>query len=92
VTGTKGLVDLLAISKLSEITRERVREALVPHGSGMKLLLASDRPRDMHLINQTANYEAVTRKLAALARFVVLDLGVGIQPFAEKTLRVISRC
>ena len=86
VTSTKGLVDLLSLSKLSEITRENAREALVQHGSGLKLLLASDRPRDMHLINQTANYEAIVRRLATLARFVVLDLGVGIQPFAEKLL------
>jgi pilus assembly protein CpaE len=86
VTGSKGLVDLLSINKLSEITRDRVREALVQHGSGMKLLLASDRPRDMHLINQVANYETVVRRLASLARFVVLDLGVGIQPFAEKLI------
>jgi Flp pilus assembly CpaE family ATPase len=53
----------------------------------MKLLLASDRPRDMHLINQTANYETIISRLAGLARFVVLDLGVGLQPFAEKILR-----
>ena len=86
VTGTRGLVDLLSINKLSELTRDGVRDALVQHGSGMKLLLATDRPRDMHLINQTANYEALVRKLAGLGRFVVLDLGMGIQPFAEKTL------
>jgi Flp pilus assembly CpaE family ATPase len=74
------------LTKLSEITRDSVRDVLVPHPSGIKLLLASDRPRDMHLINQTANYEALVKKLAGLARFVVLDLGVGIQPFAEKVL------
>jgi pilus assembly protein CpaE len=86
LTTSKGLVDLLAISKLSDITRERVRESLVHHVSGLKLLLASDRPRDMHLINQTANYETILSRLAGLARFVVLDLGVGLQPFAEKIL------
>jgi pilus assembly protein CpaE len=86
VTSSKGLVDLLSITKLSELTRDRVREALVQHGSGLKLLLASDRPRDMHLINQVANYETLIRRLATLARFVVLDLGVGIQPFAEKLI------
>ena len=86
VTSSKGLVDLLSLNKLSEITRDRVRESLVSHGSGLKLLLASDRPRDMHLINQVANYETMIKRLAALARFVVLDLGVGIQPFAEKIL------
>ena len=87
VTNSKGLVDLLSLSKLSEITRDSVRESLIHHMSGMKLLLASDRPRDMHLINQTANYEMIISRLAGLARFVVLDLGVGLQPFAEKILR-----
>jgi len=86
ITSSKGLIDLLSISKLSEITREKVREALVSHASGLKLLLATDRPRDMHLINQTANYEATVKTLASLARFVILDLGMGLQPFAEKVL------
>jgi len=86
VTSNKGLVDLLGLTKLSELTRDHVRETLVSHGSGVKLLLASDRPRDMHLINQIANYETLVKRLAGLARFVVLDLGVGIQPFAEKIL------
>lgn len=87
MTNSKGLVDLLSLNKLSDITRDRVRESIVHHVSGMKLLLASDRPRDMHLINQTANYEVILSRLAGLARFVVLDLGVGLQPFAEKILR-----
>ncbi len=87
LTNSKGLVDLLSLSKLSDITRDRVRESLVHHVSGMKLLLASDRPRDTHLINQTANYETIVSRLAGLARFIVLDLGVGLQPFAEKILR-----
>src|SRR6185436_16201834 len=86
VTSSRGLVDLLSLTKLSEITRDNVREKLAPHGSGVKLLLASDRPRDMHLINQGANYEALVKRLARMARFVILDLGVGIQPFAEKIL------
>ena len=86
ITNSKGLVDLLSINKLSEITREKVHESLAPHPSGLKILLASDRPRDMHLINQTANYEAIIGSIAGLARFVVLDLGMGLQPFAEKTL------
>lgn len=87
VANSHGLVDLLSLSKLSDITRERTRESLVPHTSGMKLLLASDRPRDMHLINQTANYEIMISMLTGLARFIVLDLGVGLQPFAERILR-----
>ncbi len=83
---TKGLVDLLSLAKITELTHDKTREALTHHGSGLKFLLASDRPRDMQLINQTANYEATLNSLAGLARFVVLDLGVGIQPFAQKVL------
>ena len=86
VENSKGLVDLLSLNKLSDMTREKVREVLVLHPSGLRLLLASDRPRDTHLNNQTANYEHLVKRLAGLARFLVLDFGVGIQPFAEKIL------
>lgn len=83
-----GLADLLSLDKVTEINRDKVRDSLAGHPSGLKFLLASDRPRDMHLVNQTANYEMMVKRLAGLARFVVLDLGVGLQPFAEKTLRL----
>jgi len=86
ITASNGLVDLLSITKTSELTRDKVRESLIHHGSGLKFLLASDRPRDMHLINQVANYETTLSMLTGLARFVLLDLGVGIQPFAQKIL------
>lgn len=85
-TNHTGLGDLLSLTKLSELTPDKVREALVGHPSGLKFLLASDRPRDMHLINQTANYEMTVKRLTRLARFIILDLGVGLQPFAEKIL------
>ena len=86
LTASKGLVDLLSTIKTSELTRDKVRESLIHHGSGLKFLLASDRPRDMQLINQVANYETSLATLSGLARFVVLDLGVGIQPYAQKVL------
>lgn len=86
IASFRGLVDLLCVNRLTEITPEKVQDVLVQHKSGLKLLLASDRPRDMQLINQVANYDAIVRKLAALTRFAVLDLGVGIQPFAEKVM------
>jgi CheY-like chemotaxis protein/MinD-like ATPase involved in chromosome partitioning or flagellar assembly len=86
LTASKGLINLLSINKVGDITRDKTREVLTHHGSGLKFLLSSDRPRDMQLINQTANYEAILTGLASLARFVVLDLGVGIQPFAQKVL------
>ena len=43
----KGLNEILSGSVV-EITKEKVQSALVPHGSGLKLLLASENPRDMY--------------------------------------------
>ncbi len=86
VDGSRGLTELLSVSKLNEITHDRVNETLVGHPSGLKLFLSSDRPRDMHLINQLVNYETIIKRLAGLGRFLTLDMGVGMQPFAEKIL------
>ncbi len=86
LTASTGLVDLLSINKISDFTNDKVRESLTHHASGLKFLLASDRPRDMHLISQVANYEATLSSLTNIVRFVLLDLGVGIQPFAQKIL------
>lgn len=89
MNNSKGLVELLSINKTSDITRDKTRESLTHHGSGLKVLLSSDRPRDMHLINQSSNYETILTRLAGLARFVVLDLGVGLQSFTQN---VLPRC
>lgn len=85
LTGQKAMVKFLSGTP-SEVTRERVKNALVPHISGVKLLLASDHPSDVHLISQVAQYEAVFEKLASLTRYAVLDLNSGLPPFAQKLL------
>lgn len=80
-----GLNDLLC-GKPVEITREKVESLLVSHGSGLRLLLASENPRDVHLTSQVDNYAVLVHGLATLARYVVLDLGAGLPPFVEKLL------
>ena len=85
VTGQKALVKFLNGTP-SDVTRERVKNALVPHISGVKLMLASDSPMDVHLINQVPQYEAIFTRLAGLNRFVVLDFDSGLPPFAQKLL------
>ncbi len=81
----KGLKELLSGSAV-EITREKVQSELAPHISGLKLLLASENPSDMHLTSQVNHYEILVTRLASLARFVVLDLGTGLPPFVQKIL------
>ncbi len=80
-----GLNELLC-GKPVEATREKVNSLLVAHGSGLRLLLASENPRDVHLINQVDNYAALVSSLSTLAPYVVLDLGSGLFPFVEKLL------
>ncbi len=85
MTHQRGLKDLLSGSPV-EITREKVQSELVPHISGLKLLLASENPRDMYLTGQVNHYEILVTRLAGLGRFVVLDLGTGLPPFVQKIL------
>ncbi len=80
-----GLNEILC-GKPVEATREKVNSLLVSHGSGLRLLLASENPRDVHLINQVDNYAALVGALSTLAPYVVLDLGSGLFPFVEKVL------
>ena len=87
----KGLTELLQ-GTVAEITREKVEISLSPHNSGVKLLLASGNPRDMALISQVQNYEALIPRLAALARFVILDLGSGLPSFVQKILPMCNQC
>jgi pilus assembly protein CpaE len=86
----RGLVDLLQTNPV-EVTRERVQSALVAHNSGIKFLFASENPRDVGLISQTQNFEAIVSRLTALARFVILDLGVGLPPFSQKILPLCTQ-
>jgi CheY-like chemotaxis protein len=85
----KELNELLS-GKPVEITREKVDSLLVPHGSGMRLLLASEDPHDIYLTNQVNHYELLVLCLATLASYVVLDLGGSLLPFVEKVLPICT--
>jgi len=81
----RALSDLLT-AQPEQITPERVSAALVPHSSGLQLLLASENPHDISLLGQTQQFEAVFDCLASLAAFIVMDLGSALSPWAEKIL------
>jgi CheY-like chemotaxis protein/MinD-like ATPase involved in chromosome partitioning or flagellar assembly len=87
----KGLTELLH-GTVAEITREKVVTSLLPHNSGVKLLLASANPRDMTLTSQMQNYEALIIRLSTLARFVIMDLGNGLPTFVQKVLPLCHEC
>ncbi len=89
LTSQKALNDLLS-GTTAEITREKVAASLVTHSSGLKLMMASENPRDTHLTSRVNNYEVLVTRLASLARFVVLDLGSSFLPFVQSILPMCS--
>lgn len=90
IPSQKSLTEILQ-GTLAEITREKAQASLVSHNSGLKLLLASENPRDVNLTSQVKNFEALVAHLASLARFVVLDLGSGLPTYAQKLLPMCSQ-
>jgi CheY-like chemotaxis protein len=73
-----------------EVTREKVASSLITHHSGLKLLLASEQPRDIVWTAQVKKYDSLVERLAGLARFVVLDLGAGLTEFSQSVLPMCS--
>jgi len=74
----------------SEVTLEKVQSSLATHSSGLKILAASDNPRDVDLTSHVDNFEALVIRLSLLARFVVLDLGAGLPSSVQKALSLCS--
>lgn len=81
----EGLDRLLRLPP-QEITRQKTLESLVRHSSGLRFLLASERPSEKVLVGQVDQYVVILTRLVTLANFVILDLGNGIFPFTQKIL------
>lgn len=81
----RGLTGLLN-AEPAAINPERVEAALARHGSGLRLLLASDNPREAALSGRSLQIEAVFSALGGLAPYEVLDLGAGLPPWAATIL------
>mgnify|MGYP001025980809 FL=1 len=70
----------------SEITSKDVDAELLTHKSDVRLLLASYSPPDARYVMAGDHFTAIVRQLAHLAHYIVLDLGPGINPIADKVL------
>lgn len=84
-----GLADILGGS-VAEATREKVGASLVEHKSGIKVLPASENPRDVDLGTKIDNFTALAMHLASLAQYVVLDLGSGLPSSSQKLLTLCA--
>jgi len=71
----------LLIRSLKDIHLRSIDGELVTHRTGVRLLLASARPKEHELEQAVPQMEAVVRHLATMATVVVLDLGSGLRPY-----------
>lgn len=78
-----GLSELLNMPQ-ADITGQAVRDKLASHASNIDFLVASPQPRDGVLINNIQQFEVILSRLNLMARFVVVDLGVGITPLNHR--------
>lgn len=84
---TDGLNNLLQL-KPGEISAQGIENELIPHPSGMRMLLASLQPRDGQYITEVANFEAIAHHLATMAHYVILDLGSSWTPAIDKVIKL----
>lgn len=80
---TSGLTELLNASP-AEITRSLVSTKFIHHPSGLELLISSAQPRDASLSNNIQQFEIILNRLKFMSRFVVVDLGSGLDALNQK--------
>ncbi len=79
----KALSELLS-GNVGDMTRQKVKEDLFVHETGLRLLFGSIQPKDAVLANSLAPMEALVNRLSFLTPYLVLDLGAGLTPLAQK--------
>jgi len=85
-----GLGNLLSRS-LKDIHLRSVETELVSHNTGIRLLLASFRPREGEYDQAVTQMEAILNNLASMCTTVLLDLGAGIHPYTLPILQQSDR-
>jgi CheY-like chemotaxis protein/MinD-like ATPase involved in chromosome partitioning or flagellar assembly len=84
----QGLNDLFKTAP-DQINRGTIGKALVTHKSGVKYLLASNKPSDAAQTASPDQMGTIVHELNSLANYAVLDLGVGLP---EAMLRALGYC
>ncbi len=70
----------------NEISNKAVEAELLTHKTDVRFLLSSYQPSDARYIQASTHFETIARTLSYLAQYIVLDLGPGISPIADKVL------
>lgn len=85
----KALVNLLT-GKTADMTRQKVKEELFLHDTGLRLLFGSVHPKDAVLVNNIPPIETLVNRLSYLSSYLVLDLGACLGSLAQKLITVCN--
>ncbi len=85
-----GLSNLLTRS-LKDIHLRSIDGELTTHRTGIRLLLASSRPKESDLEQAVPQMEAIVNHLATMATLVILDLGAGLRPYVMPLANLSDR-
>lgn len=88
VTDMNGLSRLLQLKPV-DITRQKVKDELFTHGSGLKVLVSSIYPNEATLLENIPQMELIINRLTHLASYLVLDLGAGLTKLNQN---LVSKC
>lgn len=72
--------------KVSDLSRQTVKQQLFIHSTGLILLPGSVQPKDALLASALPSFESLVNRLGYVGRYLVLDLGAGLTPLAQKLL------
>ncbi|MGD9093772.1 MAG: response regulator [Anaerolineales bacterium] len=82
-TRAVGLYHLL-LKQPAEINAHAIENELIIHPTGVRLLLASNQPRDGKYVTYLDHFETILRQLNYLSKYVIADLGPSLTPLVEK--------
>ena len=77
------LTELLQ-TNITDMNRQKVKDSLYVHETGLRLLFGSTQPKDGILYDSADAFEALVNRLSYLSRYLVLDLGAGLLPLTQK--------
>lgn len=81
----RALAELLT-AKLPDMTRQKVKEELFLHETGIHVLFGTTEPKDGILMNAVGPMDALVNRLSFLAPYLILDLGAGLTPLTQKLI------
>ena len=81
----QALLELLS-GNIADMTRQKVKEVLFVHETGLRLLFGSVQPKEAVRAKDVAPLEALVNRLSYLTPYLVLDLGAGLTSLAQKLI------